>query len=209
MLTAMMIHTHFTYKILQLFSWPCVMCLRYKNVCNEITIHYYSVKIYIHSDNIFLNIFCVLENTFINRIMTTLFSTVDINLHSFYNSNINLFNNNKNEPRRDHYSYHSHNNQHVPSHSKHRIFEDRAGLVETYSVGELYYMKWRKFIELIFHDTIKILGAVCCFLVGWNFWSYTPVLGNSLLFFLIVASACLIGTFCLLVSCLFSLSTGG
>lgn len=56
----------------------------------------------------------------------------------------------------------------------------------------------------------KILGAVCCFLIGWEFpHYYTRYLGTPLLFFLIVASACLIGTFCLLVSCLISLSTGG
>lgn len=61
-----------------------------------------------------------------------------------------------------------------------------------------------------FNLTIKILGAACCFLVGWDFPSYySRYLGPALLFFLIVASACLIGTFCLLVSCLISLSTGG
>lgn len=45
------------------------------------------------------------------------------------------------------------------------------------------------------------------FFVGWNFWSY--VRGNTELFFLCMACSFFIGTFCLLASCLVSLSTGG
>lgn len=54
---------------------------------------------------------------------------------------------------------------------------------------------------------IKILGAVCIACVTWEFWRYSP--GNTDLFFLTMACSFFIGTFCLLVSCLFSLSTGG
>ncbi|XP_037028954.1 uncharacterized protein LOC119069154 [Bradysia coprophila] len=52
-----------------------------------------------------------------------------------------------------------------------------------------------------------ILGAVCVGLASWyynNRYDYTPSL-----FFLLMATTFLVGTFCLLVSCLFSLSTGG
>ncbi|CAO1336928.1 unnamed protein product [Diamesa hyperborea] len=52
-----------------------------------------------------------------------------------------------------------------------------------------------------------ILGAVCIACVTWEFWRYSP--GNTDLFFLTMACSFFIGTFCLLVSCLFSLSTGG
>jgi len=52
-----------------------------------------------------------------------------------------------------------------------------------------------------------ILGAVAVGLIAWYFndrYIYKPIL-----FFLLMATTFLIGTFCLLVSCLFSLSTGG
>jgi ABC-type bacteriocin/lantibiotic exporter with double-glycine peptidase domain len=52
-----------------------------------------------------------------------------------------------------------------------------------------------------------IVGGLCVFFLTWNFWStYTR---NTELFFLCMAVAFFIGTFCLLVSCLVSLSTGG
>lgn len=54
----------------------------------------------------------------------------------------------------------------------------------------------------------QIIGAVCVGIVAWHYdrrWSYAV----PDLFFLLMATAFLIGTFCLLVSCLFSLSTGG
>lgn len=54
---------------------------------------------------------------------------------------------------------------------------------------------------------LQILGAVCVGLVAWYYdsrYNYTPPL-----FFYLMATTFLIGTFCLLVSCLFSLSTGG
>lgn len=57
------------------------------------------------------------------------------------------------------------------------------------------------------YSIIKILGAVCIACVTWEFWRYSP--GNTDLFFLTMACSFFIGTFCLLVSCLFSLSTGG
>lgn len=53
-----------------------------------------------------------------------------------------------------------------------------------------------------------ILGAVCVGLTAWYYdnghYDYTPSL-----FFLLMTTTFLVGTFCLLVSCLFSLSTGG
>jgi len=53
-----------------------------------------------------------------------------------------------------------------------------------------------------------IIGAICVGIVAYHYdrrYSYaTPDL-----FFLLMATAFLIGTFCLLISCLFSLSTGG
>lgn len=45
------------------------------------------------------------------------------------------------------------------------------------------------------------------FFVGWNFWRYSNTFSE--LFFLCMASTFFIGTFCLLASCLVSLSTGG
>lgn len=75
---------------------------------------------------------------------------------------------------------------------------------------------------------LKILGGLCVFFVGWNFWRYSN--SFSELFFLCMASTFFIGkkmpdkfmlrkdsfslnfflgTFCLLASCLVSLSTGG
>jgi len=55
--------------------------------------------------------------------------------------------------------------------------------------------------------TQLILGGLCVFFVGWNFWRYSN--SFSELFFLCMASTFFIGTFCLLASCLVSLSTGG
>jgi len=52
-----------------------------------------------------------------------------------------------------------------------------------------------------------ILGAVCVGLVAWYYSNRYEYVQS--LFFLLMATTFLIGTFCLLVSCLFSLSTGG
>ncbi|XP_052562304.1 uncharacterized protein LOC120412825 isoform X2 [Culex pipiens pallens] len=52
-----------------------------------------------------------------------------------------------------------------------------------------------------------IIGAVNVGLVSWHFRSYYAA--NPQVFFLLMAVAFLIGTFCLLASCLVSLSTGG
>ncbi|KAG4067948.1 hypothetical protein HA402_010634 [Bradysia odoriphaga] len=52
-----------------------------------------------------------------------------------------------------------------------------------------------------------ILGAVSVGLVAWYYSNRNDY--TALLFFLLMATTFLIGTFCLLVSCLFSLSTGG
>ncbi|XP_053696780.1 uncharacterized protein LOC128744049 [Sabethes cyaneus] len=56
-----------------------------------------------------------------------------------------------------------------------------------------------------------IIGAVIVGLVAWHLRRYHSVYasGNPELFFLLMAVSFLIGTFCLLVSCLVSLSTGG
>ena len=54
-----------------------------------------------------------------------------------------------------------------------------------------------------------ILGAVAVGLVGWYFGKYNYYDGKPELFFLLMAVAFLIGTFCLLTSCLISFSTGG
>lgn len=54
----------------------------------------------------------------------------------------------------------------------------------------------------------QIIGAICVGIVAYyydrRYYHFIPDL-----FFLLMATAFLIGTFCLLVSCLFSLSTGG
>jgi hypothetical protein len=54
-----------------------------------------------------------------------------------------------------------------------------------------------------------IIGGFCVFFVGWHFWDYARYNSNTELFFLCFAVAFFVGTFCLLVSCLVSLSTGG
>jgi len=51
-----------------------------------------------------------------------------------------------------------------------------------------------------------ILGAVAVGIIGWYYGNF---FNTEILFFLLMATTFLIGTFCLLVSCLFSLSTGG
>uniref|UniRef100_A0A1Q3FNJ1 Putative conserved plasma membrane protein n=1 Tax=Culex tarsalis TaxID=7177 RepID=A0A1Q3FNJ1_CULTA len=52
-----------------------------------------------------------------------------------------------------------------------------------------------------------IIGAVNVGLVSWHYRTYYAA--NPQVFFLLMAVAFLIGTFCLLASCLVSLSTGG
>jgi len=56
-----------------------------------------------------------------------------------------------------------------------------------------------------------ILNAICVTLIAWQFRRYHSVYsnGNPELFFLLMTTAFLIGTFCLLLSCLVSWSTGG
>lgn len=56
-----------------------------------------------------------------------------------------------------------------------------------------------------------ILGAIAVGIVGYYFKSYMNVSSNDtpLIFFFLMAVSFLIGTFCLLLSCLISLSTGG
>lgn len=55
---------------------------------------------------------------------------------------------------------------------------------------------------------MQIIGAVCVGMVAWYYAQYNYP-HPELLFFLLMCTSFLIGTFCLLVSCLFSLSTGG
>lgn len=57
--------------------------------------------------------------------------------------------------------------------------------------------------------TELILGAICVGMVAWYYSDYPHYSHAQVLFFLLMATSFLIGTFCLLVSCLFSLSTGG
>lgn len=55
-----------------------------------------------------------------------------------------------------------------------------------------------------------IINAICVGLVAYNFRHYaTYSTGNPELFFLLMTTTFLIGTFCLLLSCLVSWSTGG
>lgn len=53
-----------------------------------------------------------------------------------------------------------------------------------------------------------IVGAVCVGIIG-HYYNHHYLYGSFDLFFLLMATTFLIGTFCLLVSCLISLSTGG
>ncbi|CRK99999.1 CLUMA_CG013289, isoform A [Clunio marinus] len=53
-----------------------------------------------------------------------------------------------------------------------------------------------------------IIGGFITFFFAWHFRSYYQYM-TSHLFFLCIATAFFIGTFCLLASCLVSLSTGG
>lgn len=66
----------------------------------------------------------------------------------------------------------------------------------------IYY----KFILYLNHK--KIIGAVCVGICAHNYYNRYYFEIQELLFFL-MATTFLIGTFCLLLSCLFSLSTGG
>lgn len=66
-------------------------------------------------------------------------------------------------------------------------------------------------IFMINTTSFQIIGAVCVGLVSWNFRRYYASYssGSVELYFLLMAVTFLIGTFCLLLSCLISLSTGG
>lgn len=62
---------------------------------------------------------------------------------------------------------------------------------------------WQKWFPL------QIIGAACVGIMAYNFHNGYVYGGTEALFFLLMATSFLIGTFCLLISCLFSLSTGG
>lgn len=55
----------------------------------------------------------------------------------------------------------------------------------------------------------QLLGAACVGLVAYymDHGRYTSVNGKAELFYLLVAVACLVGTFCLVTSCIVSMST--
>lgn len=107
---------------------------------------------------------------------------------------------------------------------EHRLFENIAWIVKIGSIGN--YKTADKnftpnFLELYscykyenhFSKIIQIIGAVCVALVvhyhnKYNLHYYNGYFAFEL-FFLLMATTFLIGTFCLLISCLFSLSTGG
>lgn len=87
-------------------------------------------------------------------------------------------------------------------------------------LAQLVTINWQNFPKLHriliskwFSQTIQIIGAVCVGLVAHYYTNYSNYRGyygyTAELFFLLMATSFLIGTFCLLVSCLFSLSTGG
>lgn len=103
---------------------------------------------------------------------------------------------------------------------EHRVFENIAWIAKIGSIGN-YYLEIGQFsqtspnhkYQIWFSVLIQIIGAVCVGLVAHYFTSYS-VYRNvhgyyAELMFLLMATSFLIGTFCLLVSCLFSLSTGG
>lgn len=56
---------------------------------------------------------------------------------------------------------------------------------------------------------IQLLGGASVGLVAWYYVDRQYYDTNAELFFLLMATSFLVGTFCLLASCLFSLSTGG
>lgn len=94
---------------------------------------------------------------------------------------------------------------------KHRLPEDWSRPSETGTIGnyknaeQTKIAKSIKIIIIIF--PLKIIGAICVGIIAWYYnRRYYDVPD---LFFLLMATTFLIGTFCLLVSCLFSLSTGG
>lgn len=71
---------------------------------------------------------------------------------------------------------------------------------------------WKKNVLVLnkfFNFCPQIIGGFCVFFVGWHFWDYSRYNANTELFFLCMAVTFFLGTFCLLVSCLVSLSTGG
>lgn len=97
---------------------------------------------------------------------------------------------------------------HLSAYPEHRILEDASRTFEVGSAGNTR----RHFGEFTFSHYnfyIQIIGGICVFCVGWNILNYQSYLSNTTLFFLCMAVSFFIGTFCLLLSCLVSLSTGG
>lgn len=97
---------------------------------------------------------------------------------------------------------------------KYRIPQNTARSSETDSIGNFFMLLLILFDLTQFFSSnncqtfvikLQIIGAVC---LGLILSKYDHYAGFSL-YFLLMVTTFLIGTFCLLISCLFSLSTGG
>ena len=114
------------------------------------------------------------------------------------------------EPRSYNHTYNNNDDVLVGNRDQQRLSEDNTRSIEIGWVGMSSIDCSSLPLNIHFNyalNTMKIIGAVCVSLVAWNFWSvYTR---NPELFFLCIAVACLVGTSCLLVSCLISFTTGG